>query len=167
MLNPDSPLAQLQRSPVRPGAVVWIGLRPGQRQPVEPVQAARITREGGLDGDHYASRVNSNRQVTLIGQQDLAAIASYLGLERVDPSMLRRNIVVSGINLESLKGCRVRLGSALLHITGECAPCSRMEEHFGVGGYNAVRGHGGITAQVIEGGDVRVGDSVTRVDDTA
>jgi MOSC domain-containing protein YiiM len=79
----------------------------------------------------------------------------------VVPEQLRRNVVVSGLNLLALKDRSFRLGTALLEMTGDCHPCSRMEEAFGPGGYNAVRGHGGITARVLEGGEVRVGDRLT------
>jgi MOSC domain-containing protein YiiM len=70
--------------------------------------------------------------------------------------------VVEGVNLLALKGRRFRIGAALLEHSGECHPCSRMEEEFGPGGYNAVRGHGGVTARVIEGGAIRLGDALTR-----
>ena len=129
------------------------------------VTQADLDVEIGLLGDHYASRMSRTRQVTLIQQEHIAAIASYLGLERIEPDRLRRNVVVSGINLLALKGQRLQLGSALLLATGECHPCSRMEEVFGPGGYNAVRGHGGITARIIGPGQVRVGDPIRRVDD--
>jgi MOSC domain-containing protein YiiM len=81
-------------------------------------------------------------------------------LPEVAPELLRRNLVTRGINLLALKDRRFRIGAALLEGSGECAPCSRMEETFGPGGYNAVRGHGGITARVIRGGTVRVGDPI-------
>lgn len=77
---------------------------------------------------------------------------------QVRPEQLRRNIVVSGINLLALKNQSFQLGEAVLESTGPCHPCSRMEEALGAGGYNAMRGHGGITARVISPGNVQVGD---------
>ncbi|SFD00881.1 MOSC domain-containing protein [Bosea sp. CRIB-10] len=120
----------------------------------------------GLLGDRYNGRSGS-RQVTLIQREHLGAIASHLGLDLVAPDQLRRNIVVEGINLAALKDHHFRLGSALLAWTGECHPCSRMEEAFGPGGYNAVRGHGGITARVIEGGTIAIGDRLERLPATS
>lgn len=166
-LAPASPLARLLDAPIRPGRVVWIGLRPARRAPVQAVEAATLSSVEGLVGDHYSSRTGGARHVTLIQAEHLAAIAAHLGIEIVSPEQLRRNIVVSGINLTALKDRRFRLGGVLLQATGECHPCSRMEEILGVGGYNAVRGHGGITARVVEGGTAQRGDSVTRADTAA
>lgn len=113
----------------------------------------------GLEGDRYAG--GGKRQVTLVQAEDLAAIASYLGRETVEPHLLRRNLVTRGINLLALKNKRFRVGAAVLEYTGECHPCSRMEQALSVGGYNAVRGRGGITARVLSGGTIRIGDEVT------
>lgn len=161
-LDPASPLARLLDAPMRSGRVMWIGLRPLRRAPLQVVDAATLDAEQGLIGDHYSSRTGGARHVTLIQAEHLAAIAAHLGLESVSPVQLRRNIVVSGINLAALKGRRFRLGEALLEATGECHPCSRMEEILGPGGYNAVRGHGGITARVVDDGAVRLGDGLAR-----
>ncbi|SAK64578.1 MOSC domain protein [Caballeronia catudaia] len=158
-LNPDSPLARLMTAPVRPGRVVWVGLRVSRRAPLQVVDSALALAGFGLDGDHY-SRKDGNRQVTLIEAESLRAIASHLGLDDVSPGDLRRNIVTSGINLNALKGRRFHIGDAVLEASGECHPCSRMEETFGVGGYNAVRGFGGITARVIEGGTIALATAI-------
>ena len=72
--------------------------------------------------------------------------------------------MVRGVNLLALKGRRFRLGAAVLEHSGEAHPCSRMEQALGPGGYNAMRGHGGITARIITGGVVRLGDALERLE---
>lgn len=160
MLNPGSPLSALLNAPVRPGVVTWIGLRPKRHADMAVVTSARLDPSEGLVGDHYRSATRGARHLTIIQEEDLASIASYLGRDRVPPDLLRRNVVTRGVNLLALKDKRFRLGEAVLEMTGECHPCSRMEETFGAGGYNAVRGHGGITARVLQPGEVRLGDSL-------
>ena len=139
------------------GRVRWIGLRTGRRAPVLSVNTAAVRPEG-LAGDRHASP--GKRAVTLIQWEHLPVIAALAGLEEVTPEMLRRNLAVSGINLLGLRKATFRIGTATLRGTGPCAPCSRMEEALGAGGFNAVRGHGGITAEVVEPGTVAVGDTL-------
>ena len=127
------------------------------------VDQALLEAGRGLRGDRWRGGAAGARQVTLIAAAHLHAVAGFLGLDAVEPARLRRNLVIEGANLLALKGHRFRLGAALLEHSGECHPCSRMEEEFGPGGYNAVRGHGGITARVIEGGAIRLGDALTRM----
>lgn len=159
---PDSPLARLFNAPMRPGRLEWIGLRPARRAPVLAVREAMAVPGLGLEGDRWKGAVTGGRQVTLMAAEHLAAIAGFLGQGVISPEALRRNLLTAGVNLLALKGHRFRIGNALLEHSGECHPCSRMEEEFGSGGYNAVRGHGGITARVIEGGAIRLGDAVAR-----
>lgn len=164
-----APLRALLDGPVRPGRVAWIGLRPARRAPVVAVDRAELQPGSGLAGDRYTAGGGAGtRQVTLVAAEHLAAIGAYLGRAApVEPAAMRRNVVVEGLNLLALKGRRFRLGPALLEWTGECHPCSRLEEPVGPGAYNAARGHGGITARVLEGGAVRVGDAVERLLDEA
>ena len=162
--SPGSPLAQLLSAPVRPGKLVWIGLRPGRDLVMLTPASAVLIAGQGLEGDRNRTTSNGARQVTLISREGLLAIASYLGRDQVAPELLRRNFVTDGINLQALKGFRFRIGTAVLETSGECAPCSRMEAALGPGGYNAVRGHGGITARILEGGEVQIGDAVNRVE---
>lgn len=162
--QPGSLVGALLSAPVRPGELVWIGLRPARGAHIITPLSATLIAARGIEGDRYETKRNGGRQVTLIASEAIAAIASYLGRECVQPALLRRNLVTRGINLIALKGKRFRVGPALLEFAGECAPCSRMEVTFGPGGYNAVRGHGGITARILESGEIRIGDAITRVD---
>jgi MOSC domain-containing protein YiiM len=73
---------------------------------------------------------------------------------------LRRNLVVSGLPLVALKGRRFRIGEVVLEGTDACDPCSRMEDALGPGGYNAMRGMGGLCARIVEGGRILRGDTV-------
>ena len=167
MLKPESPLGRLLGAPMRPGVVTWIGLRPRRHKAMIAVDSATLDLVDGLVGDHYRSRTTGSRHLTLIEAEHLATIASHLGLERLAPEQIRRNVVVRGLNLLALKDRQFRLGEAVLAFTGECHPCSRMETILGVGGYNAVRGNGGVTARILVGGRFSVGDAIARVDDGA
>lgn len=148
----------LSRFP-RQGDVDWIGVRPGRRGSLQRRNEVLALTGRGLAGDHYAGGSGS-RGVSLIQAEHLPVVAAFLGLGDLDPGLLRRNLVVSGINLTALKGYRFQVGEATLEGTGLCHPCSRMEEVLGAGGLNAMRGHGGLNARVLQGGIIRVGDSV-------
>ncbi|NDV02504.1 MOSC domain-containing protein [Pseudoroseicyclus sp. CLL3-39] len=143
----------------QPGRVTWIGGRSGRREEVVAVERV-LVKPGGLQGDHARK---GKRAVTLVQAEHLLAIGSFLGAGPVAPEVLRRNLVVEGINLLGLKEREVRIGGALLRLTVPCHPCSRMEEALGPGGYAAMRGHGGWCAEVLEPGEVALGDRVEPV----
>lgn len=144
------------------GRVDWVSYRTETRGEIVVCDSLSLSEENGIEGDHYKGK-NHKRQVTLIQAEHIVAAASFLGKESIDPILLRRNIVVSGINLLALKDAQFRIGEAILEFTGLCHPCTRMEQNLGNGGYNALRGHGGITCKIVEGGEVKVGDEVSVV----
>ena len=144
----------------KPGKVEWIGIRPAKFAPLVQRESVEIDVELGLIGDHYQGK-SKKRQVTFIQKEHLQAVAQMLEKEAIPPAWTRRNIVVSGINLLALKNCQFQIGSAIFEMTGLCHPCSRMEQALGKGGYNAMRGHGGITAKVIQGGVIQLNDEVS------
>ena len=157
-----STVAQLLATLPQVGRVEWIGIRPARRAELLALPEVEALTDSRLAGDHASPKPGGKRQLTLIQHEHLAAVAGFLGLpEPVAPGRLRRNLVVSGLNLLALKGRQIQIGDeVLLDITGECHPCSRMEEELGPGGYNAMRGHGGLTAHIALGGIIRVGDAV-------
>ena len=157
-----STVARLLATLPQTGRLEWIGQRPLRREPLASVLEAELKTDSHMLGDHARPKAGGKRQVTLIQHEHLAAVAGYLGLDApLDPARLRRNLVVCGLNLLALKNCQLRIGDeVILDITGECHPCSRMEEELGPGGYNAMRGHGGLTAHIAQGGIIRLGDAV-------
>ncbi|MEM6971386.1 MAG: MOSC domain-containing protein [Pseudomonadota bacterium] len=152
-------IATLTRRVARPGRIAWIGLRPGRRAEMRPVPRVYLG-PSALEGDHAGG---SKRALTLIQSEHLPVIAALAGVVEVTPDMLRRNLVISGINLLALRHRDLQIGTALIRVTGPCAPCSRMEETLGPGGYSAVRGHGGLCASVLESGEIAIGDAVTSI----
>jgi MOSC domain-containing protein YiiM len=151
------PLAELTARHAQDGRIDAILVRPGRYAPPEPLERAEL-RRAGLAGDHARA---GKRALTLIQAEHLPAIAGILGRDGVEPALLRRNLVVAGLNLAALRGQRLRLGpEAVIEITGPCAPCSRMEAALGPGGYTAMRGHGGWCAEVIVPGPIATGDPV-------
>ena len=151
------------------GLVRWIGVRPApiklasgklEKSAMQVLDAVEARSNCGLVGDRYAG-TGGKRHVTLIQWEHLAVMAALLGRTELTPELLRRNLAIAGINLLALKNKRFRVGTCLLEYTGLAEPCSAMEATFGPGGYNIVRGHGGITARVIESGVIRLGDALT------
>lgn len=159
-MNQTSPLRELLDTLPQVGRVEWIGVRPARGEAMIALDEVRINQGTGLEGDRFSGRAASPRQVTLIQQEHLSVIAACLDRDPVDPALLRRNLVISGLNLLALKDKRFRVGAAVFEFTGACHPCSKMERELGPGGYNAMRGHGGITARVLEAGVVRIADPV-------
>ncbi|MGE5339533.1 MAG: MOSC domain-containing protein [Gemmatimonadota bacterium] len=145
------------------GRVESIIVRGASREAARVIEATRAIAGVGLADDRLGIRGEpelTTRQVTLIQHEHLPVIAALARVTAVDPVGLRRNLVVSGINLAALRNARLRVGDAVLEIVGPCQPCSRMEEAIGRGGVAAMRGHGGMTARILESGPIRVGDAV-------
>jgi MOSC domain-containing protein YiiM len=144
-----------------PGTLEWIGLRTERRAPVTAVQHAMAIAELGLEGDHRSAKTpGSGRQVTLISREFIAQTAHFLGRDAIDPSLLRRNLVVSGINLHTLRHQQFTIGEALFEAGALCHPCSRMETALGKGGIAAMFGHGGLCCRVLRSGKITVGDTL-------
>jgi len=142
------------------GIVEHILLRPGRKLPMVAVTHALLAVGQGLEGDYFNGSAVSKRQVTLFQAENLAVLASLLHKEVVAPEELRRNLIIRHINLHALSGRQFQIGSAVLEGAGQCHPCSRMETALGAGGFNAMRGIGGLCAKVLKAGEIKVGDRV-------
>tara|TARA_R110002096_G_scaffold354570_1_gene547793 strand:- start:497 stop:982 length:486 start_codon:yes stop_codon:yes gene_type:complete len=155
-------LRELHATLPQQGRVDWIAVRPARGVEMRVVQQLTVDPATGPGGDRYAGN-SGKRHLSLLQSEHLPVIASVLGVAAIDPALLRRNLLISGINLLALKQKIVRIGPVQIEVTGACHPCSRMETQLGAGGYNAMRGHGGVTARILEAGTIRIGDSVAFV----
>ena len=139
------------------GTVERIWIKRGKRGPMDSVQAATLDAGRGIQGN--ANR-GGRRQVTIIARERWAEITASLGAD-LDPVTRRANVLVSGIDLENSRGRILRLGVVRLRINGETRPCEQMEEAY-TGLQAAMRPHwgGGAFAEVLDDGEIRVGDDV-------
>lgn len=146
-------IRDLNTPPHIAGRVEAIVVRGAPRDPARTLSATQALAGIGLADDRLGKKGESElstRQVTLVQAEHLpviAQLAQLSGVAAVDPVRLRRNLVVSGINLLALRNARVQVGEAVLEIVGP-------------GAYAAMRGHGGMTARVITSGAIQVGDVV-------
>jgi len=148
-----------------PGKLTWIGLRTERRGAVHTVDTANALEGLGLEGDRRClGTPGSARQISIISQEHIVAIATIMNISPIDPRLLRRNLVVAGININALRHQTFSIGNAKFEATAFCHPCSRMDEALGQGGHAAMLGHGGICAKIISGGSIAIGDAVIKHD---
>lgn len=149
-----------------PGTVHAIFIAPRARIPLVGVQSVRAVPGRGLEGDRYHAGVgafsrwpDSGRAVTLIEAEAIEAIAREHGID-LSGGRSRRNLVTTGVRLEEFNGRRFRIGGAVMRGSRLCAPCHYLERLVGPGTYKAMTGRGGLRADVLEEGEVRVGDPI-------
>ena len=154
------------------GRVEAIILRPARGEPAVLTEEACAEPGRGLLGDRRANRPgsgkrSSKRELTLFQAEHLPVVAGWCGLPELKPTRLRRNLVISGLNLIGMRSpfpdvlLEWAVGDeVIIQVTGPCDPCSKMATELGMGSYNALRGHGGMTARIVAGGIICVGDYV-------
>lgn len=173
-------LRQLTQQFSQLGNLDAIYLRPARGVNCVAAQQVQAIAQKGLVGDRTSNSPSRNalaiyssdsklqgskRQITLIQAEHIAVISALMG-KPIAAAKLRRNLVISGINLLAAKSLfkdqlmLLTIGEVILQVTGPCEPCSKMELELGRGGYNAMRGHGGITARIMKGGELKLGDAV-------
>jgi MOSC domain-containing protein YiiM len=139
------------------GAVRAIWLKRFKRGPMDPAESATLRAGKGLEGN---ANQGGRRQVILLAEEGWADATAELGIP-LDPSTRRGNLLLSGIDLEKTRGRILRIGSARLRIWSECTPCYQMDQAC-PGLQELLRPHwrAGACAEVLEGGEIRVGDEV-------
>ncbi len=111
------------------GELTWIGLRPERKAEMLELDSAQALVGSGLNGDHgFENTLGSGRQVTLVSEEYIAQIEHFLALSRsenlpVHPRLLRRNMVIKGMNLDALRYQQFSIGGAIFEAGAICHPC--------------------------------------------
>jgi MOSC domain-containing protein YiiM len=148
------------------GLVVSIHVAPSAGASMAPLRAVRAVPGRGLEGDRYFSKIGTysardgaDREVTLIETEAVEALARDYGIS-IAPEDTRRNIATRGIALNHLVGRRFRAGDVTLAGLRLCEPCGYMEKMCGQAVRRALVHRGGLRAQVVSPGEIRVGDRI-------
>lgn len=128
-----------------------------KRGPMDPQETATLRAGKGLVGN---ANQGGRRQVTLLEEESWAEALAELG-ENLDPATRRANLLLAGLRLEGTRGRILRVGPCRLRIFCENVPCERMDEaRPGLKRALKPRWRAGACAEVLEGGEIRVGDEV-------
>ena len=139
------------------GTVTAIHIAAEYGMPVESVEQVEAVAAKGLRGDRY---YGTRRQVTIVATGELRAAATELGSPHIEEGATRRNITVDLPSLPRAHGTRIEIGEAVLEVWRDCAPCEVMETTVGPGARVALRDRAGVSATVVDGGVIRIGDPV-------
>jgi MOSC domain-containing protein YiiM len=138
-------------------------------EPMDGHNERRAIAGAGLEGDRYATKLGEyserggpGREVTLIAREAIAA-ANERGVTIAEHET-RRNLVTEGVDLANLIGKTFAVGEALLVGVRDCPPCAYLEELTRPGVKAALEGGGGLRADVVRDGTLRVGDEVVEID---
>ncbi len=121
----------------------------------------------GLQGDRYAATAGTfqkngreaSQEVTLIETEAIAAAATESSLP-INHLSTRRNLLTEGVRLNDLVGKTFSVGSVVLRGMRLCHPCGHLEKLTWPGMEQALKNRGGLRAQIVEGGTIRVGDAI-------
>ena len=147
-----------------PGVVEWIGIREKSGS-IKSVQHVLAIEDLGLKGDKITLKGSKKRQVTLMQKEHISVILSLAGEKdqlKIDGIQyyFKRNLLVSKCNIQNLKGRFFSIGGAKFYGTGDCKPCKKIENLLGKKMLDAMQGMGGITASVIQSGEIKINDNL-------
>lgn len=149
------------------GQVIEIYIAPQRGQEMRPKEKVTAIKYSGLEGDRYfkkrqntVSKRSDLRQVTLIESESLAGVKRDYQISLTGKAS-RRNIVTENVPLNHLVDVTFRVGGALLRGSELCDPCSYLEQRTKDGVLKALTNRGGLCCEVIESGEITVGDPIT------
>jgi MOSC domain-containing protein YiiM len=130
--------------------------QPAGRAPVVELEEAVLVAGKGIEGDRFFGwKENYKGQVTFFSREVWESLRAEFQVWDRGPEVFRRNIVVSGVDLNSLIGQEFEVQGVRFLGTAECTPCYWMDEAFHPGAENSLKGRGGLRAKVLTDGVLR------------
>lgn len=132
--------------------------RPADDYPLQEVDEIECVAGRGIRGDRfYDYRQNYKGQITFFSQEVFDGLSAAFPDVRKSPGVLRRNVIVSGADLNSLIGETFELQGIRFHGTAHCRPCYWLDQAFAPGAEAWLKGNGGLRAQILTNGTLKVG----------
>jgi MOSC domain-containing protein YiiM len=148
------------------GKIVSIHIALSAAAPTKLVGEARAVAGKGLEGDRYfigsgtySKPGATSAKVTLIEIEAIEALKRDYGIE-LAPGESRRNIATRGVALNHLVGREFKIGAVVLRGTHLCEPCAHLQKLTRQGVMRGLVHRGGLNAEILTGGVIRVGDTV-------
>jgi len=152
------------------GSVVSLHLASVGGAPMQTIDEARAVVGRGIEGDRYFAGVGtysnepgSGRHITLIEIEALEGLKRDYGVE-VAAAQARRNIATRGAVLNRLVGREFSVGAVVLRGTRLCEPCAHLERLSARGAARGLIHRGGLRAEIVAGGTIRIGDAIAAVE---
>lgn len=145
------------------GEVVGIFLAAENGELPAEVERARALAGKGLEGNRYFysdGNAPDGRALTLIAAEALEAMERETEI-RLDAAATRRNVLTRGVDVNALVGKRFRIGEVECHGVELCEPCSHLQSMTRPGVIKGLAHRGGLNADILNDGDIAVGDQVT------
>ena len=147
------------------GKIESIHIAPSAKAPMQSVNHVEAIAGVGLKGDRYANRQGTffkpepDFELTLIEAEALEALARDYRLE-LEPGNARRNLVTRGVALNHLVGREFKIVNVVIRGIRLCEPCTHLQALTGLDLIKGLRHRGGLRAQILRSGTIRVGDRV-------
>lgn len=133
---------------------------PPGAHPVHEVSECRCIAGRGIEGDRYFDhKENYKGQITFFSWEVFDVLRAAVDRPDCPPSAMRRNVLIEGVDLNSLIGCDFQLQGVRFAGVEECRPCAWMDHAVGPGAEAFLRGRGGLRARILTSGILRTGEA--------
>lgn len=134
--------------------------KPPDDYPLVDVPQIECVAGRGIRGDRfYDYRDNYKGQITFFSSEVFEKLTGHFDLTTKSPGVLRRNVIVSGVDLNELIGEEFSIQGVRLRGTGHCKPCYWLDQAFAPGTEDFLEGNGGLRAEILSGGLIAVGSA--------